>query len=405
LEACTCEPTSVLWDNFGIDNSELPVRILTAALILLGMSIVWVFVFFLPAAYYVIQFRDARGEAPDFIYDKLYIALVLVGNLVMYAAADLLASQIGFRQEDARQTAYVIMYVTACTINVLMDFVFLAKTSYREMIVQGIRTDDGREIGSLNSWNEIFEAYSMQREIGSRLADYAFPSTFLVPFLLEPLFTNLAPYLVQLNLVRSKRGIVGYHAEKTMTHFAPMDLSRYGDLLLNMMLTAMMFFLPPGLLQQVIMGMFMSHVYIFAYDHCRVLRLVPSFSFTNNHTHQAAECLLAAPVGLLLSAGVFKSNCQVLSNGIRLPCSEGWTLLGRCVMAFALHVCLHLFLLISVIPRHVVAAAKEPSTVPYQDAVRTIPQTWFTTNAMHCLRSEYIYNHSKPHILFRPGME
>jgi len=272
------------------------------------------------------------------------------------------------------------------------------------MIALGVRTDDGTEIRLLDGWNEIFEAYAMQRDVGSRLAAYAWPSTFLCPFMLEGPLTNMLPYILQRNLVRSKRGIVGQCAEKTMMHFAPMDLSRYGDILLNVMLAVLMFFLPPGFLYQIIMGMLLSHIYIYLYDHWRVLRLVPAFTFTNNHMHRAAECLLAVPMGLLLVAGVFKSNCAVLSNGIELPCSEGWMLFGRCLLGFAIHVCLHLYLLLCVIPRKQTSVAKEPSTIPYDVAAQKIPQTWFTTNAMHCLRSVYIYNHSKPHIRFRQGM-
>lgn len=338
------------------------------------------------------------------LYTILFMLLVIIGNQIMYTASDILASLIGFNQEDARQSAYVVMYVTACTVNVIMDFVFLAKTSYKEMIALGVRTYDGTEVRLLDSWNEIFEAYAMQRDIGTRMAAYAWPSTFLIPFIMEGLLTNMLPYILQRNLVRSKKGITGHYAEKTMMHFAPMDLSRYGDILLNVMLTVLMFFLPPGFLYQIILGMLLSHIYIYLYDHWRVLRLVPAFTFTNDHMHKAAECLLSVPVGLLLMAGVFKSNCQVLENGVSLPCTyNGWTLLARCAIVFVLHVSIHLYLLICVIPRHL-SCTKEPSTIPYEVAARTIPQTWFTTNAMHCLRSAYIYNHSKPHIRFRHGM-
>jgi len=248
----------------------------------------------------------------------------------------------------------------------------------------------------------------MQRDIGMRLASYAWPSTFLFPFIGEALLTNFMPYVVQRHLVRSKKGIIGHYAQRTMIHFAPMDLSRYGDILLNVMLTAMMFFLPPGFLYDVICGMVLSHIYIYIYDHWRVLRLVPAFTFTNSHMHQAAECLFAVPVGLLLSAGVFKSNCQeihIFDTVFGLPCEESGTqLLLRCMLVFFLHVLLHLYVLLVIIPRAWVNKEKQASTIPYEAAARVIPQTWFTTNAMHCLRSVYIYNHTKPHIRFKPGM-
>jgi hypothetical protein len=401
LEACECEPTSVLWDNFRIDDAEVPMRILIACLVMLGLLAVWISVFFLPAAYYAAQYNEAKGDSPDWLYNTLLGLLVLIGNLIMYAAADFLASRIGFKQEDARQSAYVTMYVTACTVNVIMDFVFLIKTAYKEMASRGIRTDDGTKLQLLDRWDQVFEAYAMQREIGSRLTAYAWPFTFLIPFIMEGVMTNLLPYIVQRNLVRSKKGIVGLHAEKTMMFFAPMDLSRYGDVLLNVMLTVMIFFVPPGFLMQIIGGMVVSHIYIYMYDHFRVLRLVPAFSFSTFHEHKTAECLFAIPVGLLLAAGVFKSNCAVLSNGTRLPCAEGSALLGRCIMAFALHVSLHLFLLIRVI--HANKIDKEPSTVPYEVAARTIPQTWFTTNPLHCLRSAHIYKPDKPHIFYVHG--
>merc|ERR1712113_808117 len=120
------------------------------------------------------------------IYTGLFTLLVVAGNQIMYLVADAIASRIGFHLEDNRQTAYVIMYLTACVLQVVLDILYMAKTSYKEMVGLGVRTDAGTLIETLKMYEEIFESYAMQRSIGQHLYSYVWPSTFLIPFLFEP---------------------------------------------------------------------------------------------------------------------------------------------------------------------------------------------------------------------------
>jgi len=56
----------------------------------------------------------------------------------------------------------------------------------------------------------------MQRALGENAFSYAFPSTFLIPFLLEPFITIVFPKQLGKLLVRSHPDIIGLAAENML---------------------------------------------------------------------------------------------------------------------------------------------------------------------------------------------
>ena len=64
---------------------------------------------------------------------------------------------------------------------------------------------------------------------------YIFPSCTLLPFLIEPFATTFVPFWIGKALVRTRREVTIQDAEEFLQN-PPYDLSRYGDILVNMML-------------------------------------------------------------------------------------------------------------------------------------------------------------------------
>ena len=72
----------------------------------------------------------------------------------------------------------------------------------------------------------------MQRLLANNLYAYAFPATFLIPFLIEPVATIYAPYKMMLAIVRTQPCMKGFMAERLLGSLV-FDLSRYADLMLD----------------------------------------------------------------------------------------------------------------------------------------------------------------------------
>merc|ERR1719324_1945931 len=119
-----------------------------------------------------------------------------------------------------------------------MEF-FLAHSM---LVASGAHTADGRSLESITSYQDIFESYVMQKSLGTRLFAYCFPSTFFIPFLMEPIFAIFFPFQICKLLLRTHPECRGREAEKALDFFAPMDMGRYGDLLLNVNLAVLIVF-------------------------------------------------------------------------------------------------------------------------------------------------------------------
>ncbi|CAK9048531.1 unnamed protein product [Durusdinium trenchii] len=88
---------------------------------------------------------------------------------------------------------------------------------------------------------EKFNSYALQRSMGQQLIEYAFPSTFILPFLAEPcavifLFSRLFMLFI------------GSHPElrvwecRSWLAAIELELGRYADCLVNVYLATMVFF-------------------------------------------------------------------------------------------------------------------------------------------------------------------
>jgi hypothetical protein len=268
------------------------------------------------------------------------------------------------------------------------------------MVAAGVHTADGRLLGELKSYQEIFESYPMQRALGRRIFAYCFPSTFFLPFVFEPIFAIYVPYHLMKMMLGRHRGVRGREAEKTLQFFTPMDLARYGDLTLNIVLTSLIFFFPAGEMLKLFLALIISHFFIYCYDKYRVLRAVPGFCFAGNSAEHCAQAILALPCGFVLAALVFKGNCLEMAP----YCLHEKNLAVACLSAFVLHVTVHWLLLKFMVPKFL-RPEKDPAEKAYSETARDTPCTWFSANPVHCLRSKYIYEHDPPCCYFVRGQE
>eukprot|EP00927_Polykrikos_kofoidii_P002859 TRINITY_DN11144_c0_g1_i1.p1 TRINITY_DN11144_c0_g1~~TRINITY_DN11144_c0_g1_i1.p1 ORF type:complete len:334 (+),score=46.52 TRINITY_DN11144_c0_g1_i1:136-1002(+) len=235
----------------------------------------------------------------------------------------------------------------------------------------------------------------MQRELGSSLVDYSFPATFLIPFLIEPIVTIYLPWKLMTLVVRTHEEICGHQAESYLGA-TPMDLSRYADLLLNVMLAAAIFFFPPGFVFKIFFGLAFSHMYIYAFDHYKVLHCVPSCVFASSQVDWWAQWMLSIPCATMAMCTFFKANCE---QGERIHGTELWT---KCLLIFLLHIAAHTLALKFVVPLFG-GSARKTSTVDYKAVARTSPCSWFNVNPVNVLRSRYVYEHDPPCDFFVPG--
>eukprot|EP00415_Alexandrium_ostenfeldii_P003161 UN3161 len=258
--------------------------------------------------------------------------------------------------------------------NVLVDLVVAYRMAYIHMIRNGVRTHDGKLLYQVDTGKEIFESYIMQKDLGGKLFSYFFPATCLLPFLFEPVMLYVLPYRLMRTLVRRHAEITPAQAED-LFRATSMDLGRYADILVNVFLASLVFLFPGGYTVLTFGALVLSHVYIYCYDHCRVLRAVPSFCVSSYILSSWSSALLSVPCGMLLAAVTFKTNCRA-----GFPCvREEHSLYMRCATAFFLHVGVHLFLLGYVLP----CFGRErttPSKNTFEECSRQCAPSWFTMN-------------------------
>lgn len=381
----------------GTSNKMRYKKLARGAVIVIGALIGWAVCFYLPYAFYMASFSYARGDQPTYFARILFTVLVVAGNQLMYLLADVIATSVEFGFEEDREVCYNVIYFMACIINLVADMVITIYLAYRYMVAMGVHTADNRLLESITSFREIFESYPMQKAFGELLFAYAFPSCFLLPYIMEPAFTIWLPYHLSRKLVGSHDEVQGREAEKAFKYFLPMNLGRYADICLNMVLACGIFFAPGGFTLPTFLTLVASHIYIYGYDHYRVLRCTPSFCYSTEAIEYFGQLLMVVPTAILAACCVFRGAQYV--EGL----SDLAVLLAM-IGAFLGHSILHIVIITFVAPLCKPEPHK-PSTVPYDEMAKHTPMTFFSSNPVHCLRSKYLFGHQPPQIHCTYGKE
>mmetsp|Transcript_81054 Transcript_81054/g.206019 ORF Transcript_81054/g.206019 Transcript_81054/m.206019 type:complete len:949 (+) Transcript_81054:80-2926(+) len=402
LDCFEAEPDTVQWQNFGQSTVvEKAMRLAVGFGCIILACLFWAAVFYSPYAYYVLTFNYENGRQPGFIVGFAFSMIVVIGNAIMYEVCAQISDRVGFRFKDEREACYMVLYTVACMFNVGLDFVTTYCTAEKVMEGLGFRTYFGVPLQEVTEFTAKFETYGMQRSLAENTYGYAFPSTFLIPFLIEPFPTIIAPLLLGRLIVRTHPEVQGNDAAEWVA-MCPMEMGRYADLLLNTILGILIFYFPGGYTWRLFLAMAASHMYIYSFDHFKVLRAIPACTFASYDIEFAAQAIFAPIIGIIAACLVMKSNCEP-----GMHCVTGPPLIGICTLGWLVHTVTHLAVLTYVIPMF---GKEEPEEDVAKDETFTtlssrMPCSWFTANPVHCLRSKHKYKHSPPCSFFVLGKE
>jgi hypothetical protein len=393
------EPDTVRWNNFKVSSGEFGMKTVIGLIVIVIALLVWCFGFYFPFAYYQASFAK-QGTEPPFVAGFIFSMLVVGGNQIMYQLSREVAERVGFRYNDHLESFYIALYTLACVLNLAVDMAMEYFLAYEAAVASKAHTADGRLLEELVGYQDIFESYVMQKALGLRLFAYCFPSTFLIPFLMEPLFAIFFPFHICRLLLRTHPECRGREAEKSMDFFAPMDMGRYGDLLLNVMLSVLIVFFPPGTFLKMMLALVVSHVLIYFYDQYRILRSVPAFDYSSDYIDRLVQILMGLPTAFLAAGIVFKGSC-LDELGI---CLKRYTLVACMAGAFLVTVALQIVMIKTIVPLFDKKDHK-CSEDAFAEVAAANASTWFTENPVHCLRSKYYYKHSPPCMYNTRGKE
>jgi len=407
IEEASCEPGALMWANMHNESLKDKARDITLGIFkILLVLFVWTAVFFLPYLWVALGGSGgnyANGQEPDVLTSFTLGMIVVAGNALMHVVSGEVADRTHFQHVESRELCYMAMYLFGCVCNVLLSMICAYYIAFYAMVGVGMKTYDGTPLVDMKGFTERFETYAMQQEMGRTLLNYAMPFTTLVPFLAEPLLTIYIPYKLMLLIVRTKPDIQGVTAEAYLKPLV-MDTSRYADLLLNVMLAVGILFFPGGFNLIMFIGLALSHIYIYSLDHYCVLRASAACDFGSRTIDWWAQWILCIPCGVILVCFVYKLNCEGHVGDIesRLIYGEGARfkigghsipLVLACLLAFIGHIMFHTVVLVFVVPcfGH---RQKELRDEHYEHCARRSPISWFSGNPVHCLRSQFIYDHS-----------
>jgi hypothetical protein len=395
------EPDTVYWENFGHSSvTQKAIRLFMGFGVIFLALLVWTVCFYGPYAWSLFNFNYDNGQQPGMVYSMSFSMVIVLGNVIMYEVCARVSDFVGFHFRDNRETCYMILYTISCTFNILLDFVTTYYTVWEVSKGLGFRTYWGKKVEEITHFTEAFETYAMQRQLGENTFMYAFPSTFLIPFLIEPVVTIYVPLKLGAMIVRSHPEIVGQTAEGWLAA-APMDMGRYADCLLNVVLAVLVLYFPGGWTWRMYLAMAFSHVYIYAFDHWKVLRNIPACTYASMDLDWWSQVIMAPCVGMIFSCLIFKANHQ--GYGIDF---DGFELIGVCTAGALAHIFIHVMVLTYVVPyfRHEVVGDNSETTT-FKDCASVTACSWFTCNPVHCLRSKYKYKHSPECMYYVPGKD
>jgi len=403
LTPCKYAPEGLFWHNMGVTASQRTGKIAMAILGLAVACSIWTFILYIPYALYMSSFSYANGDEPGEFSEGLFICLVVGSQLGLFVVSSLGAKHGAFHSEDETQKAYTMYYNSALILNLIMDIALQTYLSYLQMVGVGAHTSDGRLLGSLDSAQEIFESYPVQKSMGKLLFVYCWPCTFFVPFLAEPFAVQWLPQHLAQYIVGANKKIKGENAEKAF-ELGEMEQGRFADCMFNVILVVCIPFISPAYMALTFAALIFSHIYLYVYDHVKVLRYVRKFNFSGPEVHWLGMQLFAIPVSILAGALVFKANQMSGDGSLGSGYFKGYSLGAVAGGAAVLHFVIHL-LVLEFMVKPIGEQEEEHTSIQYAEAARTCPATYLSTNPIYCLRSKYILKHNPPQAFYAPGKE
>lgn len=420
VEESESEPVTVLWNGFGESRSRFVLSLVLGSIVVfIGVLILDIF-FYAPYVVYILSVSDVAGMTQGGAVSGFLLGLLItVCNQIIYIIIGAVADRCAWTSTDSRDCFYCVKYTIAVFFNTCIDLGTVL------ILAQGYSVDQAMKMqvaaDSTLSSKAVAESPDLQMALYVQLTLYIFPACMLTPFLIEPIGTALAPYFLNKALVRSRQDVTVQDAEQLLQH-PPYDLSRYGDIIVNMMLCCLTMAFTYHDLWLMYLYMIISLAVIYAWDQLRVLRFTTKTVFATGTMSTAVMYMMAMPCGVLLACLVFKAygashqgfldelrrlkeEARNVDGGIDLTPNR-YNIFMYVAGAFLLHVIIHWISLHYVI-KHIdrnMEREEEPNEV-YKVTAKQRPANYFNTNPIHCLRSKYVYNEDIPCIFFRQGKE
>jgi len=211
-------------------------------------------------------------------------------------------------------------------------------------------------------------------------------------------------------MVRSHAGLRKFEAQKLVSWFWVNDLSRYGDVILNMTIAVIFLGIHGGFNARAFGYLLGCHTYIYLFDHWMLLRAMPRVRYDLMSVDTLAQMMMAIPSGIALCCVVFKGNCKIMPEhplGKFMPferyCFKSTSLIGVLIAAFVLNAAM-LTLIVHLILNYTKVEHQRQDN-SYAEVAQKTPCTWFSANPVHCLRSEQLKGHNPPCRFYVPGRE
>lgn len=422
LEEADLDPETVLWDGFGASDLDFQMMLVKGILfVILSIVILDVF-FYAPYVAYLISYSNVAGMTQGGIVQGILLGLLItVCNQIIYAVITWRADLTPFCSRGRQQQFYVVGYTWAIFFNTCVDLMTVM------LLAKGYSSDQALKMqvaqDSTMSAKSMAESPSMQRSIYVQLVAYLFPGCLLAPFLLEPIAAAVIPYFLGYNLVRSRKEVSMQDAEGLLA-CAPFDLSRYGDILINIMLCILTLFFTYREIWMIWVYLIISLIVILCWDHCRLLRYSQHSFFGSPLMAYTSHYLLAFPCGLLAAVLAFRvwgaQDDGFLEGHDALQRVEGLlgssagmnreTIFWSMGVCFSVHILVHFSILRWIVPRFTDVAEEHSDEVPYEVTASKIPCNWFNSNPVHVLRSQHFFKDGKepgdhPCVQFQAGKE
>jgi len=391
------EPATVLWDGFNVTRSQRVMHVLKGLVCLMVLMLVWAVVFWGPYAYYVLSWAKVAGSVSALkgfsgILESTVLGLLItVGNQLVYAACTSIATGSRFLTTDSRDKMAVVLYTFAVSLNTVLDVGLITLLAHRFQQSSGM--DEAAFIRNPSTQHALFV----------QLTSYIFPGTILLPYLVEPVTTCIAPFFLFTRLIRSRPDVTSMQAQKCL-ECPPFDLNRYGDMIINLVLCNLIFFLTSVNIWSMFAQLFVSCVVMCMWDRYRFLRESRRTQFATNKMDVCAQYLTVFPCAVLAGGLAFKyQGGQAMVNGwgreAFLAIRVEWIIVFLAMFA---HTLVHTLLLYFVVPLFAVQKV-EPEPITYAALAEKSSCSWFNANPMHCMRSLHYYCHRPPHVCAYPG--
>eukprot|EP00927_Polykrikos_kofoidii_P070395 TRINITY_DN6658_c0_g1_i2.p1 TRINITY_DN6658_c0_g1~~TRINITY_DN6658_c0_g1_i2.p1 ORF type:complete len:1019 (-),score=100.99 TRINITY_DN6658_c0_g1_i2:124-3141(-) len=348
------EPSAVIWENWDCKPLSVMVkRFIVGVSATLFVQLVW----FFGVYHYVII--STVPLVPS--------ACVVISNFLLYTLCGQAAVMVKFRFHQDRELLYVILYICAILLQVVLDTYNIVKPNQS--------TD---HISYESNIASVSHSAS-----GQAILTYCVPSTFLIPYLGECISYYVLVPVLKSRIVGTQPEMVGVIAEQALEDL-PFDLTRYGDLFLNALLLVVGFGYSVDIYFKMLVCLVGSHILILVYDTVRVLRSVPNGSFVGAHMDDCTTMFLSLAFNFLLWLYLHGNRKQQ-------------------VLGLLAHMFVHAVWKKIVCP--LLTPNIEPRPETFEETARVRPMTFFSANPVHCLRSQYIYNHCPPCRLCINGKE